>query len=166
MHPKKFEDLIQALFVAMELEQASVTSYGGDGGIDVRGVLNAEDLSKINVAVQAKRWKANVGAGVVRELRGSLKVHEHGIVITPSNFTPAARAEADEPGKVHISLINGEELVDLLIQNHVGVEEKGYTVPIIDEEYWVEFLGEELPTSTRSRTSTPREIPPRHSGGI
>jgi restriction system protein len=91
MHPKKFEDLIQSLLVAMRLEETSVTPYSGDGGIDVRGVLNAEDLSKINVAVQAKRWKANVGASVVRELRGSLKVHEHGIVITPSDFTLAAK---------------------------------------------------------------------------
>jgi restriction system protein len=124
------------------LEEPAVTSYSGDGGIDVRGILNAEDLSKINIAVQAKRWKGNVGPKVVRELRGSLKVHEHGIVITPSDFTASAKAEADEVGKTHGSLINGEHLVDLLIQHQVGVKQEQYTVPVLDDEYWTEILGE------------------------
>ena len=82
--------------IIVGLEETSVTTYGGDGSIDVRGTLNAENLSRIDVAVQAKRWKGNVGPKVVRELRGSLKIHEHGIVITPSDFTPSAKKEADE----------------------------------------------------------------------
>lgn len=143
MHPQKFESLIQSLLDEMGLQETSITTYGGDGGIDVRGVLNAEDLSQINVAIQAKRWKGNVSASVVRELRGSLKVHEHGIIITPSDFTPSAKAEADEPGKVHISLIGGEQLIDLLVQHQVGVKKEQYSIPVLDQEYWVEFLGED-----------------------
>jgi restriction system protein len=144
MEPRKFENLVQTLLDEMGLEQTSVTTYSGDGGIDVRGVLNAENLSKINVAVQAKRWKGNVGPKVVRELRGSLKVHEHGIVITPSAFTISAKAESDEAGKTRISLINGDELVELLIQHQVGVKQEKYTIPVLDEEYWTEILGEEV----------------------
>ena len=128
----------------MGLEETSVTTYGGDGGIDVRGVLNAENLSRIDVADQAKRWKGNVGPKIVRELRGSLKIHEHGIVITPSDFTSSAKAEADESGKVHISLINGEQLVELLIENQVGVANVEHTVHVLDEDYWSEILGEEF----------------------
>jgi len=144
MEPRQFEKLIKNLLDAMELEETSVTTYGGDGGIDVRGVLNAENLSQINVAVQAKRWKNNVGPKVVRELRGSLKVHEHGIVITPSDFTPSAKSEADEPGKVHISLINGEQLVDLLIEHQVGVANVEHTVQVLDEDYWSEIIGDDV----------------------
>ena len=144
MEPRKFENLVQSLLDEMGLEDTSITTYGGDGGIDVRGVLIAENLSRINIAAQAKRWKANVGPKVVRELRGSLKVHEQGIVITPSDFTRSAKAEADEPGKSHISLINGEQLVDLLIEHQVGVAKEEYVVPILDEEYWSEILGDEV----------------------
>ena len=108
MDPRKFEQLIRVLFEEMGLDDATVTTYGGDGGIDVRGVLNAENLSRIQVAVQAKRWKSNVGAKVIRELRGSLKVNEQGIVITPSGFTRAAQAEAQEAGKTQISLIKSQ----------------------------------------------------------
>ena len=142
MEPRKFENLVKSLLDGMGLDETSVTSYSGDGGIDVRGTLNAENLSQINVAVQAKRWKSNVGPKVVRELRGSLKVHEHGIVITPSDFTASAQSEADEPGKTHISLINGNQLVELLIEHQVGVAKEEYIVPVLDEEYWSEILGE------------------------
>jgi len=144
MHPRKFESLITLLLSEMGLDETAITTYRGDGGIDVRGVLNAENLSRINVAVQAKRWKRNVGPKVVRELRGSLKVHEHGIVITPSDFTRTAVAEAEESGKSHISLINGDRLVDLLIEHQVGVVKEEYVVPVLDEEYWSEILGDDL----------------------
>lgn len=143
MHPQKFENLIQSLLDEMGLDETSVTTYSGDGGIDVRGILNAENLSQINIAVQAKRWKHNVGPKIIRELRGSLKVHEQGIVITPSGFTAKAKTEATEPGKTRISIINGEQLVDLLIQHQVGVIQEEYIVPVLDEEYWVEILGED-----------------------
>jgi restriction system protein len=143
MEPRKFENLIQLLLDEMGLDKTSVTTYSGDGGIDIRGVLNAENLSQISIAVQAKRWKANVGPKVVRELRGSLMVHEHGIVITPSDFTTTAKVEAEEAGKTRISLINGAELVELLIKHQVGVKNEEYVVPVLDKEFWEEIVGEE-----------------------
>jgi len=177
MDPRQFENLVKLLLDEMGLEETSVTTYGGDGGIDVRGVLNAENLSKLNVAVQAKRWKGNAGPKVVRELRGSLKVHEHGIVITPSDFTPSAKAEADEPGKTHISLINGEQLVDLLVEHQVGVAKEEYVVPVLDEDYWSEILGEGIsetetkPQANAKRKSTfttkfPLPIQAEHKGQV
>lgn len=157
IEPRKFENLVKSLLDEMGLEETSVTSYSGDRGIDVRGTLNAENLSQINVAVQAKRWKNNVGPKVVRELRGSLQVHEHGIVITPSDFTASAQSEADEPGKTHISLINGEQLVELLIEHQVGVAKEEYVVPILDDEYWGEILGESLAEPEEQQPETVSE---------
>jgi restriction system protein len=178
MNPRQFENMVKLLLDEMGLEETSITTYGSDGGIDVRGVLNAEDLSKIDVAVQAKRWKRNVGPKVVRELRGSLMVHEHGIVITPSDFTPSAKAEADEPGKVHISLVNGEQLVDLLIEHQVGVANEEYTVPVLDDEFWSEILGDEVAEiesqsparnhrgKSASRVKYPLPIQAKHKGQV
>ena len=157
MEPRQFENLVKLLLDEMGLEETSVTTYGGDRGIDVRGVLNAENLSKINVAVQAKRWKGNVGPKVVRELRGSLIIHEHGIIITPSDFTPSARSEADESGKVHISLISGDQLVDLLIEHQVGVASVDHTVHVLDDEYWTEILGESVSELDTTHTVKPRK---------
>jgi len=177
MDPRQFENLVKLLLDDMGLEETSVTTYGGDGGIDVRGILNAENLSQINVAVQAKRWKNNVGPKVVRELRGSLKIHEHGIIITPSDFTSSANTEADEAGKTHISLINGDQLVDLLIKNQVGVANIEHTVQVLDDDYWSEILGEDISevqseplTTTRRKTSFkvkfPLPIQANHKGQV
>jgi len=94
---------------------------------------------------------------VVRELRGSLQVHEHGIVITPSDFTSSAQAEADEKGKTHISLINGEQLVELLIEHQVGVAKEEYVVPILDDDYWGEILGESLDEPEEDQPETSPE---------
>ncbi len=109
MPPDRFEVLVSQLLTALgfEEETITVTSYSNDGGIDVRGVLNAAGITKINAAVQAKRWKNNIQAPAIQALRGSLTVHEQGIFITTSKFSKGAVAEAAAPGKTPISLIDG-----------------------------------------------------------
>ena len=150
MHPQRFEELIRSLLEEMGFDEAETTSYSNDKGVDVRGVLRTNPLSTVKVAIQAKRWTGNVGAGVVRDLRGSLRVAdaEQGLIITPSDFTPEARNESTAEGKTPIALINGMQLVDLLVQYQVGVKQEGYTVPSIDSEYWSEVLGVSLDEKT------------------
>lgn len=158
MHPQKFEELIRSLLEEMGFDEAETTSYSNDKGVDVRGILRTNPLSTTKVAIQAKRWTANIGSGVVRDLRGSLRVGdaEQGLIITPSDFTPEARNESEASGKTPITLINGLQLVDLLIQYQVGVKQEQYTVPSIDAEYWSEVLGVEI-DPTPSKGSAARE---------
>lgn len=141
--PQKFEELIRSLLEEMGFDEAETTAYSNDKGVDVRGILRSNPLSTVKVAIQAKRWKNNVGSGVVRDLRGSLKVAdaEQGLIITPSDFTPGAKAEAQSEGKTPIALINGSELVDLLIKYQVGIKQEQVIVPSIDTEYWTEVIG-------------------------
>jgi restriction system protein len=89
MPPDRFEVLISQLLTALGFQEETieVTSYTGDGGIDVRGVLNAAGITRINAAVQAKRWKSNIQAPAIQALRGSLTVHQQGIFITTSSFS-------------------------------------------------------------------------------
>ena len=143
MNPQKFEELIRLLLEQMGFEETETTSYSKDKGVDVRGVLRSNPLSIVKVAVQAKRWINNIGSGVVRDLRGSLKVSdsEQGLIITPSDFSSSAKEEAQADGKTPIHLINGNQLVNLLIQYNVGVKKEEYVVPTIDTEYWTEVLG-------------------------
>jgi restriction system protein len=102
----------------------------------VRGVLYAGGVTEVNAAVQAKRWKYNVQAPVVQALRGSLVVHEQGMIITTSAFSPGAEKEARAPGKVRISLVDGEKLLDLLIKHGIGVIAEQHTVYSLDEDWW------------------------------
>lgn len=143
MPPQKFEELIRLLLEQMGFEETRTTPYSNDKGVDVRGVLRSNPLSIVKVAIQAKRWTNNIGSGVVRDLRGSLKVadSEQGLLITPSDFTASAVEESQATGKTPIRLINGDQLVELLIRYNVGVKQESYSVPILDNEYWTEVLG-------------------------
>ncbi len=139
MPPDRFEVLIEELLLAIGFDEESLkrTPYSNDGGIDVRGVLNAGNITQINAAVQVKRWKKNIHAPIVQALRGSLIVHEQGIIITTGKFSKGAREEAEASGKVRISLVDCEKLLDLLIEHSIGVKTKEYKLHQIDEDWWM-----------------------------
>ena len=69
-------------------------------------------------------------------------MHEQGIIITTGEFSKGAQKEAIEPGKTRISLIDGEQLLELLIQYGIGVTQEQHTVLALDEEWWGEVAGE------------------------
>lgn len=93
-------------------------------------------------------------------MRGSLNFAEgeQGLVITPGAFTSNAQSESQAPGKTPISLINGEQLVELLIQYQVGIRQENYTVPSIDSEYWAEVLGITLDETEIEPVNAPNPI--------
>lgn len=143
MPPDRFEALIEELLLAIGFAEdtVQVTNYHGDGGIDVRGILNAGGITRINAAVQVKRWKKNIQAPTVQAVRGSLTAHEHGIIITSSDFSKGARLEAEAVGKTPISLVNSHDLLELLIEHGIGVNKEQHTVLSLDDEWWGELIG-------------------------
>lgn len=122
MPPDRFEELVGDLLVGMGLDQVEVTSYGGDGGIDVRGVLPFGGVANINVAVQVKRYASNVQRPEIQKLRGSLHEHDYGFFITTSDFSSGAKEEAMRTGGGKlIVLVNGRQVVNLLMEHDIGV---------------------------------------------
>ena len=119
--PSEFEALVGQLLAKIGFEQVEVTSRSRDGGVDVRGTLVVAGVIRTNMAVQVKRWTNNVQSHIVQQVRGSLGTHDQGLIITTSDFSPGARQEADRPNAVPVALMNGEELVGLLVENDLGV---------------------------------------------
>jgi restriction system protein len=128
MPAKEFEELIGQLLVAVGFEDVIVTNYSRDGGIDVRGTLVVGDVIRVNMAVQAKKWKKgeNVQAPDVQRVRGSLGTHDQGLIITTSDFSSGAIQEAQRPNAVPVALMNGDQLVALLIEQNIGVHRLSY----------------------------------------
>ncbi len=124
--PKDFEELIGKLLNAMGFQDVIVTKYTGDNGIDVRGTLVVGDVIRVNMAVQVKRWKDNVLAPIVQQVRGSLGVHDQGLIITTSDFSPGAIEEARRADRVPVALMNGDQLVALLVEYNIGVHRTPY----------------------------------------
>lgn len=103
-----FERLI-ALYYRDKGYEVQLVGGTGDHGVDI--VLKDKDGYKI--AIQCKRQKENVRNDVILKLRGGKQIHGcHGAkVITTSNFTPAARKEAEI---LKIELINGLMVHDMI----------------------------------------------------
>ncbi|MCD8316271.1 MAG: Mrr restriction system protein, partial [Eggerthellaceae bacterium] len=135
MNPYAFERLAQRLLRESGFSEVHVTKCSGDGGIDGNGKLRINGLLSFNVAFQCKRYAGSVGAPEIRDFRGSLTTDiEKGLFITTGNFTQAAIEEAGKPGKQQIDLMNGEELIDKLIELRMGIHE--VTAYEVDPEYF------------------------------
>lgn len=121
MHPTDFETLVGRLLTAIGFESVSVTKASGDGGIDVIGVLVVGDVVRIKMAVQVKRWRQNVQTPIIQQVRGSVSNHERGLVITTSDFSKGARVDAARTDATPVDIMNGTQLVKLLIENGIGI---------------------------------------------
>lgn len=129
---EQFEELVSVLFRKIGFREISRTRLSGDGGIDVRGtmVTIGSGVIRTELAIQVKRWKANVQAPIVQQVRGSLGAHEQGCIVTTSDFSAGAREEAGKMDKAPIALIDGKELLNLMLEYQVGVRRK--EVPLFE----------------------------------
>ena len=116
---KEFEILVGHLLTALGFEGSEVVGKTGDGGVDATGELNVANLAKVKVFVQAKRYKlgSKVNTGTVRQLRQAIPFGGQGAFITTADYQAAAAEVALESGFPRIGLINGRQLVDLLIEH-------------------------------------------------
>lgn len=83
INPRRFEEVVASVFSSHGF-RSEVTSYSGDGGIDV--ILR--DALDRPIAVQVKRHRGSIEVGSIRELLGAmvLKGYTKGIFVTTSTF--------------------------------------------------------------------------------
>jgi len=124
MNEYKFEALvIDTLVGAKEAPYGLVTKKSGDGGID--GLLFQTPLMQGEIPVQVKRYAENnlVQEQEIRDFIGSwsLKHNNGAYFVTTSSYTNKAALKAKERG---IILIDGNQLIDLMIMHKIGIERK------------------------------------------
>lgn len=125
MDPFAFERLVGQLLEAMGYDGVTVTARSGDGGADVTGRIQL-GITEVNEVIQVKRHAKNIPRHTLDALRGSLHRFRavRGTIITTGDFARGTREAAFELGAPPITLIDGEKLIDLLIENKVGVRKK------------------------------------------
>lgn len=123
---KEFEILVGFLLEAIGFEGTEVIGKTGDGGVDATGELNVSNLAKIKLFVQAKRYKlgTKILANQVRQLRQAIPSNGQGAFITTADFQKKAFDIALEVGFPRIGLINGHQLVDLLIEHWAKIPDE------------------------------------------
>lgn len=134
MNPYRFEELIKQLLEAIGYDNVIVTSASGDGGVDVTADIEV-GITSVREVVQVKRFtRGSVGRPVLDQLRGSLHRFgaTRGTIITLSRFSSGAKNAAFEPGAAPITLIDGERLINLLIEHRIGVRKR--IIEVLDFE--------------------------------
>lgn len=126
MSPEKFEEFSRALVKEMgvKIDNKIGVSYTNDGGLDGFGYITSKDDFRTNrVAIQAKKWERNIQAEIDK-FRGAMDKHnaEYGIFITTSDFSKGA-VEASRLGTRVITLINGDDICDLVARYKLHVRE-------------------------------------------
>ena len=140
--PDFFEELVLDLLVKMgygrSREDAVTVGGPGDGGID--GIIIQDKLGLDAVYVQAKRWaEGPVSRSDIGQFIGDLttKGASKGVFITTSRFAKSAKATANEGAGPKIALIDGEDLVQLMIDHDVGVSAgKFYQLKEVNLDYF------------------------------
>jgi len=119
LNAEEFEILITHLLTALGFEGSEHTGQPGDGGVDATGELVVGTLAKVKVFVQAKRYALGnkIYGSTVRQLRQAIPFGGQGAFITTADYANDAHDVALETGFPRIGLVNGRQLVDLLVEH-------------------------------------------------
>lgn len=135
--PAGFENLGKRLLTELGLMQLRVVGQAGDRGIDVEGHLRVNAVVSFRVGIQCKRYADGnqVTPRQIREFQGALGPFDRGIFMTTSVFTQLAEEQATAPGYKPIDLIDGERLVELLLEYRLGIKD----VTVVDHDFFAPF---------------------------
>ncbi len=137
MHSYAFERLVRELLEAMGYEDVAVTKQSGDKGVDVVAKVQF-GITTIKEVVQVKRHQGSIGRPVLDQLRGALPYHGaiRGTLVTLGKFSKGCKQSALFPGAAPIGLIDGDRLLELLLEHGIGVKKRPATLYELDESYF------------------------------
>ncbi len=135
--PYEFEFVVKDLLDSMGYQNVEVTSQSNDKGVDVVGDIQ-NGITKVKEVIQVKRVSSNIQRPVLDALRGSLHRFDafQGTIITLSDFAKGTKNAAFERGASPITLINGEKLIDYLIEYEIGIKQKPLNYFVVDKSYF------------------------------
>jgi restriction system protein len=141
--PVFFEQLVVNLLLKMgygwhESHAGKVVGGAGDEGID--GIINEDKLGLEKIYIQAKRYNSKkVPPSEIREFIGSMnqKGAHKGVFFSSSCFTEQAINSAGKAQGMNITLVDGEDLCEYLVQNGMGVAKVStYEIFEIDKNFF------------------------------
>jgi restriction system protein len=137
MSPYLFEKLVGDLLTEMGYEAVQVTKQSGDKGVDVVATVQF-GITTVTEVVQVKRQQGNVSRVVLDQLRGALPFHKalRGTIITTGKFSKGCTDAALFHPAAPIGLIDGDRLLDLLFEHHIGIHGRSETLFEVNEAFF------------------------------
>ena len=99
-----------------------ISPPGPDGGIDIMAHKDELGFEPPIIKVQVKSSEGSIGDPIVSQLIGKLDSGEYGMVVTLGTFTSQANNTARN--KSNLRLIDGDELVNLVLQHYEQFDSK------------------------------------------
>lgn len=119
---RQFGRMCMDLFKAIGFKSVSVSEPVSRGVLDGQGSLQV-GLASFAVSFRLHKTTGVISRGDILSFRGSMVGRAvRGIYVSTSSFTDGAIEEASRQGAPAISLVDGKELCDQLMQNRIGVQ--------------------------------------------
>lgn len=116
-----FTDFVAHLLEVMGYK-TRVASEGPDGGVDIRAHKDELGFEPPIIKVQVKSTEGSIGDPIVSQLYGKVDKNEYGMFVALGTFTNQAVSFARN--KSNLRLIDGEELVDLILHHYESFNSK------------------------------------------
>ena len=114
-----FEQFTLRILEASAIVDAKVARIAFDGAVECTGVR--DDADRASVYAICRRSFGSLGANQVRDLRALMEGQaDEGLFISNGEFSSSAIDEADG-GDQPIELVDGEDLLDLMHTNRIGL---------------------------------------------
>ncbi|HMN15428.1 MAG TPA: restriction endonuclease, partial [Bellilinea sp.] len=139
--PSFFERLVVDVLISMgyggsKKEAGKAIGRSGDEGID--GVINEDKLGLDVIYIQAKKWEGSIGRPEIHKFVGALSGAKanKGVFITTSKFSKEAQSYVEKISQ-KVILIDGDQLMDFMVDNNVGVSLLAtYQTKKVDNDYF------------------------------
>jgi len=102
--------------------RSRVSPEGPDGGIDIIAHKDELGFEPPIIKVQVKSSEGTIGDPIVSALYGKVAAGEYGLLVTLGTFSPQAKMFARS--KSNLRLIDGRELVDLVLQHYEAFDSR------------------------------------------
>jgi len=138
VNSRHFEKIVADVFRKLNYGVINEVGKTNDGGVDIE--IKRDGFGLDTVYCQVKKYSdAKITPEQVRGFAGALdtKRAKRGVFVTLSDFTEEARRAADNMTDKTIKLINGPDLIELMIEHDVGTNvEESVQIKKIDGEYF------------------------------
>ena len=110
---QRFERFTVVFLASIGMTDVVVINRLRPGELDIHASMSVADVVDIHFSIQALNWRRDIHGGDVQLLRGGLRIGDHGLIITTSEFQQGALEEANRQGAIPIAMVNGARLAEL-----------------------------------------------------
>lgn len=110
---QRFERFIVVFLASIGLTDIVVINRLRPGELDIHAGISVAGVTNVNFSIQALNWHRDVHGGDIQLLRGGMRIGDHGLIITTSEFQQGALDEANREDAIPIATINGTQLIKI-----------------------------------------------------